>query len=151
MNRVFIIDDEASVRRALGEMLQVYGFTTEEYESAFGFLNSISLQPVGCVLADIRMPGMDGIALVRELSRRMIDLPTILISGHADVRAAINGIKAGAADLIEKPVDDRKLVAAINRAISQSVERRLQNEKRRALSKRFSELTPRQVDIFDLV
>ena len=126
MNRVFVIDDEVSVRRALGEMLTVYGFTTELYESAKGFLSAITTEPVGCILADVRMPGMDGIELVRELARREIDLPTVLISGHADVRTAVDGIKAGAEDVIEKPLDDRKLIAAINRAISRSVERRLQ-------------------------
>jgi two-component system, LuxR family, response regulator FixJ len=151
MNRVFVVDDEVSVRRALGEMLHVYGFTTELYDSATGFLRAITSSPVGCVLADVRMPVMNGIALVRELARREIGLPTVLISGHADVRTAVDGIKAGAEDLIEKPIDDRKLGAAINRAISRSVERRVQQQEQKALRGRFLELTSRQVEVFDLV
>ncbi|MBX9778143.1 MAG: response regulator [Xanthobacteraceae bacterium] len=103
MNRVFVIDDEIEVRRALGEMLQVYGFTTELYGSAKQFVGAINIDCVGCVLADVRMPEMDGIALVRELAHTEIGLPTVLISGHADGRTAVDGIKAGAEDVLEKP------------------------------------------------
>jgi len=113
---IFVIDDQESVRHALGEMLSVFGFTVETYDSADAFLQAIDQLPSGCVVADVRMPGTDGIELVRELGRRKIALPVVLISGHADVPMAVAGIKSGAEDFIEKPVDDAQLVAAINRA-----------------------------------
>src|SRR5262245_5582368 len=117
---IFIIDDQASVRDALGEMLSVFGFTVETYASADAFLQAIDQRPPGCAVADVRMPGTDGIGLVRELARRRIALPVVLISGHADVPMAVAAIKSGAEDFIEKPIDDAQLVAAINRALART-------------------------------
>ncbi len=148
---IFVIDDQASVRHALGEMLGVFGFNVETYESADGFVLSIDGRRPGCIVADVRMPGMDGIALVRELKRRKIALPVVLISGHADVPMAVEAIKAGAEDFIEKPVDDAKLVAAINRALSQAFEQQDTRKAADTLTLRFARLTPRQIEIFDLV
>ncbi|KAB2874070.1 MAG: response regulator transcription factor [Pseudorhodoplanes sp.] len=148
---IFVIDDQASVRHALGEMLGVFGFNVETYESADGFVLTIDGRRPGCIVADVRMPGMDGIALVRELKRRKIALPVVLISGHADVPMAVEAIKAGAEDFIEKPVDDAKLVAAINRALSQAFEQQDTRKAADTLTLRFARLTPRQIEIFDLV
>jgi two-component system, LuxR family, response regulator FixJ len=94
---------------------------------------------------------MDGIELVRELARRKISLPVVLISGHADVAMAVAGIKAGAEDFIEKPIDDRLLVAAINRGLARTFEQQVAKQSQDALDDSFSRLTPRQVEIFDLV
>lgn len=148
---IFVIDDQASVRHALGEMLGVFGFNVETYESADGFVLTIDGRRPGCIVADVRMPGMDGIALVRELKQRKIKLPVVLISGHADVPMAVEAIKAGAEDFIEKPVDDAKLVAAINRALSQAFEQQDTRKAADTLTLRFARLTPRQIEIFDLV
>ena len=115
---IFVIDDQASVRHAIGEMLTVFGFAVETFDSASDFLDKIASTRPGCIVADVRMPGMDGIALAGEVARRGIGIPVILISGHADVPMAVAGIKAGADDFIEKPVDDKALVAAINRALA---------------------------------
>ena len=97
------------------------------------------------------MPGTDGIELTRELARRNVALPVVLISGHADVPMAVAAIKAGAEDFIEKPVDDVQLVAAINRGLARLFERQGQEKSLEALTTRFARLTPRQVEIFDLV
>jgi two-component system response regulator FixJ len=148
---IFVIDDQPSVRDALGEMLRVFGFAVETFESADAFLATVKTARPGCVVADVRMPGTDGIALVGEMARRGINIPVILISGHADVPMAVAGIKAGAEDFIEKPVDDTQLVAAINRALARvyaAQDVRAQNDD---LAERFARLTPRQVEIFDLV
>jgi len=115
---VFIVDDEAAVRDALGEMLTVFGFKVETYDSADSFLAALRAPAFGCVIADVRMPGTDGIALLHELAVRQIRIPVVLISGHADVPMAVAGIKAGAEDFIEKPVNDTQLVAAINRGLA---------------------------------
>lgn len=148
---IFLIDDHASVREALGEMLGVLGYQVKAYESADAFLAVIDERQPGCIVADVRMPGTDGIGLVRELARRAIAMPVVLISGHADVPMAVAAIKSGAQDFIEKPVDDRQLVATINRALARNFEhldsRRAQSE----LDARFARLTPRQIEIFDLV
>jgi two-component system, LuxR family, response regulator FixJ len=151
MTVVFVIDDQDSVRHALGEMLRVFGFTVETFESADKFLQTAALERAGCVVADVRMPGTDGIELVRELARRDIALPVVLISGHADVPMAVAGIKAGAEDFIEKPIDDRQLVAAINRGLARTFERQVIKQSLDTLSENFSRLTPRQVEIFDMV
>jgi two-component system response regulator FixJ len=148
---IFVIDDHAAVRHALGEMLSVFGFTVETYDSADAFLRTIGQRRSGCVIADVRMPGMDGIELVRELGRRKIALPIVLISGHADVPMAVAGIKAGAQDFIEKPVDDTQLVVAINRALARIPEQQDPGRSQDALGLKFARLTPRQVEIFDLV
>jgi two-component system, LuxR family, response regulator FixJ len=148
---VFVVDDHASVREALGEMLSVFGYAVETYQSADAFLRALDRQGAGCVVADVRMPGTDGISLVRELARRNVALPVILISGHADVPMAVAAIKAGAEDFIEKPVDDTQLVAAINRALGRRLEQQDHHKLQGVLGERFARLTPRQVEIFDLV
>jgi two-component system response regulator FixJ len=148
---VFVVDDHAAVREALAEMLSVFGYAVKAYPSADAFLRALDRQGVGCVVADVRMPGTDGISLVRELARRHVALPVILISGHADVPMAVAAIKAGAEDFIEKPVDDTQLVAAINRAVGRRLEQQDHHRLQGVLGDRFARLTPRQIEIFDLV
>ena len=144
---IFLIDDHASVRDALGEMLSVLGYSVKAYESADAFLATVNKGEPGCIVADVKMPGTDGIGLVRELARRGIAMPVVLISGHADVPMAVDAIKSGAQDFIEKPVDDTQLVAAINRALA----RRDLQKSPSGIDARFARLTPRQIEIFDLV
>jgi two-component system, LuxR family, response regulator FixJ len=151
MTTVFVIDDQQSVRHALAEMLGVFGFTVETFDSAISFLAAFDRPRPGCVVADVRMPGMDGIELVRELARRGADIPVVLISGHADVPMAVAGIKAGAEDFIEKPVDDSALVAAINRGLTRTFAQQVRQQSSETLTRQFAGLTPRQIEIFDLV
>jgi two-component system, LuxR family, response regulator FixJ len=151
MATVFVIDDQESVRHALAEMLGVFGFEVTTYDSATSFLQSLPTTRMGCIIADVRMPGIDGIELVRELTRCGVDLPVVLISGHADVPMAVAGIKAGAEDFIEKPVDDKALVAAINRGLARTLATKAGRHSHERTEERFSRLTPRQVEIFDLV
>lgn len=148
---VFIIDDQESIRHALGEMLDVFGYQVETYETADSFLSRCDSSRAGCVVADVRMPGMNGIELVEELTRRRSALPVVLISGHADVPMAVAAIKAGAEDFIEKPVDDVQLVAAINRGLARAFERQVQQQSLQELNARFGRLTPREREVFDLV
>jgi len=148
---VFVIDDETAVRDALGEMLRVFGFKVETFVSADRFLAAVKAPMFGCIVADVRMPGIDGIALLHELARRQIRMPVVLISGHADVPMAVAGIKAGAEDFIEKPVDDVQLVAAVNRGLAHAFTDHGKPQPLDQLSARFARLTPRQVEIFDFV
>ncbi len=148
---IYVIDDQQSVREALGEMLSVFGFATERFESADSFLKTIDPAIPACIVADVRMPGTDGIELVRQLAGRGISLPVILISGHADIPMAVAAIKAGAEEFIEKPVDDAQLVAAINRGLARMHENFNSSRSHDELRERFARLTPRQTEIFQLV
>jgi two-component system response regulator FixJ len=148
---IYVIDDQQSVRDALGEMLNVFGFETETFESADVFLSSVDPARPACIVADVRMPGTDGIELVRQLGHRSISLPVILISGHADIPMAVAAIKAGAEEFIEKPVDDTQLVAAINRGLARMHDNLNSSRSHDELRERFARLTPRQTEIFQLV
>ena len=148
---LFLIDDQQAVREALGEMLRVLGYRVETYESADAFLEALPAPRPGCIVADVRMPGMDGIELVRELSRRKIALPVILISGHGDVPMAVAAIKAGAEDFIEKPVDDAHLLAAINRCLARAFDKLVREQSLEELRLRLERLTPRETEVMDLV
>jgi two-component system, LuxR family, response regulator FixJ len=148
---VFIVDDQEAVRHALGEMLQVLGYAVETHASADEFLGSLRTPKPGCIVADVRMPGMDGIELVRELARRNIPLPVVLISGHADVAMAVAAIKAGAEDFIEKPVDDAQLVAAINRCLARAFSELSREQSLSELRRNLERLTPRETEVLDLV
>jgi two-component system response regulator FixJ len=148
---ISIIDDQASVRHALGEMLNVFGYDVATYESAHQFLQTLDPARQGCVVTDVRMPGMDGIELVRELARRQVSLPVIVMSGHADVPMAVAAIKAGAEDFIEKPVDDRELVAAINRGLARAYASREQHETTQGVRARYERLTAREAEVLLLV
>ena len=148
---VFLIDDQESVRHALGELLRVFGYDVRTYESADQFLAKHDPGQRGCIVADVRMPGMDGIELVRELGRRKLALPIVLISGHADVPMAVAAIKAGAEDFIEKPVDDAQLLAAINRCLAHSFEQQSTDRSGSDLDSRYERLTPREAEVMDFV
>lgn len=148
---VFLIDDEPAVRSTLGKMLSVFGFAVQTFDSADSFLiNQEGLGP-GCIVADVRMKGTDGIALAHELAAQKSSFPIVLISGQADIHMAVSAIKAGAQDFIEKPVDDVELVAAINRGLARLFERQGEEYSIDMLASHFARLSPRQIEIFDLV
>jgi two-component system response regulator FixJ len=148
---IHVIDDQEAVRHALAEMLSVLGYSVETPRTADDFLASLSVPPVGCVITDVRMPGMDGVELVRELARRNISVPVVVISGHADVPMAVAAIKAGAEDFIEKPVDDAQLVAAINRCLARTIQQLSKEQSFEELRRRLERLTPRELEVMELV
>jgi two-component system response regulator FixJ len=148
---VYVVDDQAAVRHGLREMLSVLGYEVEAFGSARDFLKVFDPSRPGCLVTDVRMPGMDGLALMKELSQRSLRLPVVLISGHADVPMAVAAIKSGAEDFIEKPVNDAQLVAAINRCFAQVFERLSSRQSVEELERRFETLTPREREVLDLV
>ena len=103
---VHLIDDDDGVRQAVAFLLTTSGFAVRVYESALVFLDALASVQPGCIVTDVRMPGMDGLALQRELKARGVGLPVIVITGHADVPLAVEAMKAGAVDFIEKPFND---------------------------------------------
>lgn len=148
--RVALIDDQEDVRDAMGEMLRVFGYQTSLFASAKDFVAQNS-NDWGCIISDVRMPEMDGMAFLQHLTQQQQKSPIILISGHADIPMAVEALKNGAFDFIEKPVDDVKLVASINRALARASEELGAMRASADLQHRFGELTPREVEVFDLV
>jgi two-component system, LuxR family, response regulator FixJ len=115
---VHVVDDDADVRRSLERLLLSAGFTPVLYESGFAVLDAASGLSAGCVLLDLRMPGVDGLALQAKLNDLGIRLPVILMTGQGDVPTAVRAMKAGAVDFIEKPFDDERLLTSIELAVA---------------------------------
>ncbi|MBA4010838.1 MAG: DNA-binding response regulator [Phenylobacterium sp.] len=114
---VHVIDDDPAVRDSLAFLLEAANLTSRTYDSAVAFLEALPEVTSGCVVTDVRMPEMTGIELVRRLKGQGFRLPIVMITGHADVPLAVEAMKAGVADFIEKPFDDEVLLAAINAAL----------------------------------
>jgi two-component system, LuxR family, response regulator FixJ len=115
---VHVIDDDADVRQSLAFLLSTVGLAVRVHESASAFLKILPEVQEGCVVTDVRMPGVDGIELLRRLAGAGIKLPVIVMTGHGDIALAVEAMKAGAVDFIEKPFDDEVLIAAIKAALS---------------------------------
>lgn len=115
---VHLIDDDEDVRRGLSFLLGTAGFAVKVYESAVQFLDKRALALDGCIVSDVRMPDMDGLQLLRRLEETGIALPVIVMTGHADVALAVEAMKLGAFDFIEKPFSDEVLIAAIRSALA---------------------------------
>lgn len=115
-NTVYVVDDEEPVRRSLALMLKVSGRDVTSFESGEEFLNALDGLPPACVLLDVRMPGLDGLEVQQELSRRGTEMPVIMMTGHGDLGVAITALRAGAADFLEKPFAKVTLMSAIERA-----------------------------------
>lgn len=114
--RVYLVDDEAAVRRSVGFMLKTSGFDVQMFESGEEFLRIAPNLPAGAVLLDVRMGGMDGLAVQALLKERGLTLPVIIITGHGDIGLAVRAMKAGAVDFIEKPFEKAALLAALAQA-----------------------------------
>jgi two-component system response regulator FixJ len=121
---VFVVDNDAAVCDALGMLLRAVGLRVETYSSALAFLAAYHANRGGCLVLDIRMPGMSGLDLQDELHKRRIALPIIFLSGHGDVAMAVRALKKGALDFIEKPHESERLVLAVLNALRVDDERR---------------------------
>lgn len=148
---VHVIDDDEGVRKALAFLLGSAGFLVRIYESAVVFLAADPSSMSGVVVTDIGMPEIDGLELQRRLKARKIALPLVMITGNADIRIAVEALKAGAADFIEKPFDDEVLVATINSAFDRDVENADHNVLRSEVNKRLSTLSARERQVLDHV
>ncbi|HAT34035.1 MAG TPA: DNA-binding response regulator, partial [Janthinobacterium sp.] len=148
---VYVVDDDPSVRDALGLLLGVRGYRTAIFASGEDFLSAWRPEWAGCLLVDIRMAGMDGLTLQRELGRRGCAIPVIVISGHGDVALARQAFKANASDFLEKPFDHDKLLAAIDEALSRERENRQRQRSRASGLDSLRVLTPREREVMRLV
>jgi two-component system, LuxR family, response regulator FixJ len=144
---IHVIDDDAAMRDSLVFLLDVNGFAPESFESSAAFLSQAAGRTPACIVSDIRMPGMNGIELVRKLKSEGIVCPVILITGHGDVALAVEAMKAGAVDFIEKPFDDAVLLEAIRSALETRVVDRGDSASRTEAQARLAELSPRERDV----
>jgi two-component system, LuxR family, response regulator FixJ len=117
-SEVYVVDDDEAIRRSLAFLLRTAGLPSRTFESAEIFLAEARDLAAGCVISDVRMPGIDGIELVRRLTEMGLPLATIVITGHGDIALAVEAMKAGAADFIEKPFKDEVLLAAVQKALN---------------------------------
>ena len=148
---VYVVDDDEAIRDSLRLLLRSVGLKSELYANASDFLRSLDPTRHGCLLADIRMPGMSGLELQQELNERHIEVPTIFITGHGDVPMAVNAIKAGAIDFIQKPFRDQDLIDRIHEALQLDSERSESRHEEMSIRKRIASLTPREREVMHKV
>ncbi len=148
---IALIEDDEAILRSLGMLLESRGIPVRSYSSAESFLGAAAAEPPQCVVSDIRMPGMSGMELQQELKKRDSAVPVILITGHGDIAMAVQAIKQGAFDFIEKPFDDERLIASISQAIESGQRLRIEQGERAVLLSRAAELSPRQIEVMHLV
>ena len=148
---VFIVDDDPAVCDSLAVLLKASGFGVETFESATQFLASGGAARHGCLIADIRMPDMDGLALQEELARRGALLAVIIVTGHGDVPLAVRAMKAGAVDFLEKPFDEETLMFSVRRAAAEICSAGNRVAAIQDAQTRNAELTRREREVLDLV
>jgi RNA polymerase sigma factor (sigma-70 family) len=148
---VFVVDDDPSIRFAMQALMDSVNLDHEIYGSADEFLENVDEQRPGCLVLDIRMPGLGGLELQEELIKRGNTVPIIFITGHGDVPMAVDAMQKGAVDFIQKPFRDQDLLDRVREALSTDEERRAEQQKHAEVTDRLVRLTNREREVFDLV
>jgi two-component system response regulator FixJ len=148
---IYIIDDDDGMRRALTLLLNTVGYKTATYSSPREFLAQFKAEAGGCLVLDIRMPGMSGLELQTHLNRAGSALPVIFITGHADVPMAVRAMKEGAFEFIQKPFRDQDLLDCINQALQQNAENRASSSRKADITQRLESLTVRERQVMSMV
>ena len=151
---VYVIDDDEAIRDSLALLLNAYGFRVSPHESAERFLQSLDAsdhQSLGCALVDIQLGGMSGIELQETLLNMGLNIPIAFITGHGEITTAVNALKKGAFDFIQKPVDEEKLCGLINEMLSKAYLSKEQSSELKEIKERFRLLTQREVDVLDRI
>jgi two-component system response regulator FixJ len=146
---VHVIDDDEAVRQSLEFLLRTAGVTARTYDSAEAFLRALPAIEAGCVVTDVRMPGISGIELLRRVGEMQIKLPVIVITGHGDVPLAVEAMKNGAVDFLEKPYEDELLLASVRSALERSQQNTARDARRAEVEARLATLTPREREVLD--
>ena len=144
---IFIVDDEEPIRDSIALLMRSVGLHSRGYPDAPAFLASYRPEEPGCLVLDVRMPRMSGLELQQELNRRGWTLPVIFITGHGDVPMAVEAMRAGALDFLQKPFKDDELIRRVQRALEQDFQERVTLAQRDALRRGFEELTPREREV----
>ena len=148
---VFIVEDDAAVRDSLGLLLGLQGFRTQSFSCAEDFLRIYQPSWAGCLLLDVRMPGMNGLELQESLRRQGLALPVIIMTAHGDITTVRSALKSGAVDFLEKPVDPTALLAAVRTALDADAARRRAALEAEGAKQRLSVLTARERQVMELV
>jgi FixJ family two-component response regulator len=148
---VFVVDDDSSIREAIKSLIRSVGLGVETFETAQQFLQSKRPEVPGCVVLDVRLPGLSGLDLQRELARHDIKLPIIFITGYGDIPMSVSAMKAGALEFLTKPFRDQDLLDAIQKALERDRTARQQRMETAALRQRFDALTSREREVMGLV
>ncbi|MCA0008734.1 MULTISPECIES: response regulator FixJ [unclassified Mesorhizobium] len=146
---VHVVDDDVDVRKSLGFLLATADFAVRLYESATAFLSAADGHLDGCIVTDVRMPGIDGIELLRQLRTGGHKIPVIIMTGHADVALAVQAMKEGASDFVEKPFDDEMLIQAIRSALANRNEANAAHPQSADIRARLSTLSDRERQVLD--
>ena len=149
--RVFVVDDDPIVLRALERMLRANDISVETFASPSAFLERPFYDGIGCLLLDLRMPGLSGLDVQSEMSRKRIPMPIVFLSAQGDVPSTARAMREGAIDFLEKPIDEEQLLAAIDRARLKSLAEREQRDRERDAEERLARLTKRERQVCDLV
>lgn len=144
---VFLVDDDEALRRATTRLLTACGYTVKAYGSAEEYLAALDPKATGCILLDLRMPGLSGLELQKMLVARKVALPIVFLTGHADVSTSVLGMKQGAIDFLQKPVREEDLLAALDRALQVEHESRDEKQEVAQLQARYDTLTPREREV----
>ena len=148
---VFIVDDDASFLKSIERLLRSTGFVTQCYSSAVDFIAQQAPDRVGCVLADLRMPDMDGIALQAHLARSGNPLPVVFLTGHGDIPTSVEAMRQGAEDFLVKTAPKEAIIAAVERSLARGAKERVFRAHRRALHARLDTLSPREEQVLSHV
>jgi FixJ family two-component response regulator len=148
---VFVVEDEKTIREALDSLLRSAGFRVKLFSSAMEFLQARSPDDHGCLILDVRLPGVSGLDLQQELVKANIDIPTIFITGHGDIRMSVQAIKAGAVEFLTKPIDHLELLNAVQRSMEKARTGLKDRTELASLRGRFDSLTPREREVMHLV
>ena len=148
---VFLIDDDASVRKGVSRLLRSAGYKSESFESASDFLQREQHPGPACLLVDVRMPGINGMDLQETLIQRRREEQLVFITGHGDISMCAQAMKAGAADFLPKPFRDEELLQCVERALTQSAEQRRRSAEKHQIRQLLDLLTPREFEVMQLV
>ena len=146
---VYIVDDDHDVRASLGFMLRTLGAQSRAFENGSEFIAQLDELEPGCILLDIRMPGLDGIEVLKELERREIEWPAVIMTGHGEVALAVQSMKLGAFDFLEKPFDEELLMTSLDRAQHQLQVLEPLAQRRREAKAKIGNLTDREREVLD--
>jgi FixJ family two-component response regulator len=147
---VFVVDDDRGVRNSIRELLISVGLAVETFKSAQSFLDSFDIEHPGCLVLDVRMAHMSGLALEAKLAEMGADIPIVFISGHGDISMAVNAIKRGAVDFVPKPYHEQQLLDAVNEALRRDAQRGAGPLDASGFSERLEMLTSREREVLDL-
>ncbi|MDP6573853.1 MAG: response regulator [Rhodospirillales bacterium] len=146
---VFVVDDDEAVRDSLDSLLGSVNLPVKAFASGRAFLDAYRDGETGCLVADIRMPGMSGLDLQSELARRSIDLPMIMITGHGDIKMCARAMKAGAFDFVEKPFNGQELLDLIHKAVEINLESAGRRDELAEIRRRLDQVKPRDREVLD--